>query len=106
MKSFLQFLTEDLSHSVYDEIEPYESFPPEERIEREDELYNNVEFKDFPHYMKTQIDVVTKYIISQGIGSDPDKLKSALNDAFNRPEIQKAFRLYYARHFPEKVEES
>lgn len=104
MKTFLQFITEDLTQDVYDTLAPYESFPPEEHIDQEDQLYRDVKFKDFQHYMKTQIDVVTKYITSQGIGNDPEKLKEALGEAFMKPEIQKAFRLYYARNFPSKVE--
>ena len=105
MKTFLQFLTEDLSPETYDVLSPYESFPPDDNVSEEDALYQNVKFTDLAHYMKTQIDVVTRYIVGQGLGDDPKLLKAALNDAFMKPEIQKAFRLYYARHFPEKVEE-
>ena len=105
MKTFLQFLTEEVSPDTYDTLSPYDIFPPKNRVSDEKDLYQNVKFTDFQHYMKIQIDVVTKYIVSQGLGDDPKKLKSALNDAFMKPEIQRAFRLYYARHFPDKVEE-
>ena len=105
MKPFLQFIREDLSPETYDTLAPYDSFPPNNRVEQENDLYQNVEFTDFSHYMKTQIAVVSRYIASQGIGDDPKKLKAALNDAFMKPEIQKAFRLYYARNFPDKVAE-
>lgn len=103
MKSFIQFVTEELSFDTYQALEPYDTFPPQEHVKDEDQYYQDVEFTDFPHYMKTQIEVVTKYITSQGIGNDPKKLKAALAEAFMKPEIQKAFRLYYARHFPDKV---
>lgn len=105
MKPFIQFLREDLSAEFYEVLEPYDDFPPEEHLPAEEELYNDIQFLDFPHYMKTQIAVVSKYIASQGIGNDPAKITQALNDAFMQPEIQQSFRLHYARKFPEKVVE-
>ena len=103
MKSFLQFLTEELSPEIYDTLAPYEKFPPSEHIDQEDQLYKDVKFDDFSHYMKTQIAVVSEYIASQGIGDDPAKMEAAMEEAFMKPEIQKAFRLHYARIYPDKV---
>lgn len=104
MKPFLQFLKEDLSPETQAVLAPYDNFPPEHPHPQEKELYNDIEFLDFPHYMKTQIAVVSRYIASEGIGDDPKALQAALNDAFMKPEIQQAFRLHYARKFPQKVQ--
>ena len=103
MKSFIQFLLEDLSPEYQELLEPYNKFPPTNPLDNEKEIYDDIKFTDFQHYMKTQIAVVTKYITQQGIGNDPNKIKTALEETFMKPEIQQAFRLHYAKHFPEKV---
>lgn len=103
MKTFLKYLKEDLSMDVYSDLEDYEQFPPSGHLDNEEEYYDDIEFLDFPHYMKTQIETLTNYIIDQGIGQDSDKLKQALSDVLMDPEIQRSFRLHYARKFPNKV---
>lgn len=105
MKPFLQFLKEDLSPEHQSVLAPYDNFPPDNPLPQEKELYDGIEFTDFPHYMKTQIAVVSRFIASQGIGDDPAALQKALGDAFMKTEIQQAFRLHYARKFPQKVKE-
>ena len=105
MKPFLQFLKEDLSPETQAVLAPYDNFPPDQHLPQEKELYDEIEFLDFPHYMKTQISVVSRFIASEGIGDDPEALQKALGDAFMKPEIQQAFRLHYAIKFPQKVQE-
>jgi len=104
MKTFLQFLTEDLSPETVEALGGYENFPPNQPSPNEEEYYDNIEFLDFKHYMSEQIATVSEYIASQGI-TEQDHIKQALNDAFMKPEIQRAFRLHYATQFPDKVNE-
>lgn len=102
MKTFIEFLKEDVSAEFYDLLEPHDEFSP--NTKSSEEHYNKIEFEDFAHYMKTQIETVSNYISSQGI-TDQNQIKKALNDAFLKPEVQRAFRLHYARKFPNKVTE-